>query len=72
MEIAQLILMFGIPLAEKIWQMSQKDSVTQADWDELKKLAAQSARSQMTDALVAAGIDLTSPQAIALLNLTPK
>jgi len=65
-----IILQYGVPFAEKIWTLfSSGKAPSQADWDELKKLAAQTATTQMTDALVRAGIDLNSDTAKALLAL---
>ena len=65
-----IILQYGVPLAEKLWQLasSGKDPA-QADWDALKALTNQTALSQMQDALTRAGIPLDSPQAVALLAL---
>lgn len=65
-----IIAQYGIPLAEKLWQKwSSKVEPTQADWDELKALGSQTARSQMTDAIARAGISLDDPRAIELLKL---
>lgn len=69
--IAQLIITYGLPFAQKVWQMAAAPSVTQADWDALNALASQSARSKMLDALTKAGVDPASPQGQALLALTP-
>lgn len=60
-----------LALAEKLWQLAASGGApTQADWDALGMIAAQTANSQMKDALIRAGIDLNSPQAVALLDLT--
>lgn len=71
--ILQIILQFGVPFAEQIWKMfaGANPTPTQADWDALKALAANTARTRMMDALRANGIDPTSPQGVALLALTP-
>lgn len=71
--IIQAILQFGIPAAEQIWKMFSNPATppTQADWDSLKALAAQSARSKMQATLLANGIDPASPAGVALLALTP-
>jgi len=70
--IISLIISQGIPVAEKLWQIWQnKTTVTQADWDSLKVLGQQTARSNMLQALARNGIDPASPQGIALLALTP-
>lgn len=56
-----LIVQYGIPLAELVWQKIEAAKagtpVTQGDWDTLKKLASQDATSQMADALVRNNID---------------
>ena len=70
--IIQLILQLGIPIAEQVWKMFQSPAgPTQADWDALKALSANTARTRMLDALKANGIDPASPQGVALLALTP-
>ena len=70
--IISLILTQGIPVAEKLWQLwASKTEVTQADWDALKALGKQTARSNMLLALANNGIDPASPQGVALLALTP-
>lgn len=67
-----VILQYGLPFAEKLWQQwtSGKDP-TQADWDALKGLAQNTARSQMVAALARAGIPLDDPKAVALLAQVP-
>jgi hypothetical protein len=70
--IITLIISQGIPVAEKLWQIWQsKTDISQADWDSLKAMGKQSARSNMLLALARNGVDPTSPQGIALLALTP-
>ena len=65
-----LIIQYGIPAAEKIWQMVTSGAdPTQADWDALKKLVNQTPLSQMQDALARAGIPLDDPRAVAFLAL---
>ena len=65
-----LIVKYGIPFAEKIWKLFTAGGVpTEADWLELRALSDQTARSQMTDALIRAGIPLDSNEAKALLAL---
>lgn len=67
-----LIISQGLPLAEKLWQLFKAGGEpTQADWDALKALSQETARSQMIKALQRAGIALDSPQAVALLALVP-
>jgi hypothetical protein len=69
--IISLIITQGIPAAEKLWQLwSSKAAVTQADWDALKALSLQNARSNMMLALARNGVDPTSPQGQAFLALT--
>lgn len=67
-----VIIANGLGVAEKLWQLwTNKSTPTQADWDALKVLGQQNARSQMMLALVRAGIDPNSDQGKALLALTP-
>lgn len=71
--ILQLIVQDLIPLAEQVWKMFSNPAYvpTQADWDALKLLSQQTARTRMLDALKSNGIDPASPQGVALLALTP-
>ena len=63
-----VIAQYGIPVAEKIWQLSTSGlAPVQSDWDALNALTKQKAKDIMTAQLVAAGIPLTDPHAIALL-----
>lgn len=65
-----LILNYGLPFAEKLWTLWSAQTVpTQADWDALRALAAQTPLSQMQAALQRAGIPLDDPRAVALLAL---
>lgn len=65
-----LILQYGLPLAEHLFQKwNSTEPVTQADIDALKALAAQTPQTQMRDALARAGVALDSPQAKQLLAL---
>ena len=67
-----LIVKFGVPFAEKIWQLFTAGGVpTPEDWAALRALSQQTARSQMVDALNRAGIALDSPEGIAMLALVP-
>jgi hypothetical protein len=67
-----VIVSNGLAVAEKLWQLfSNNTAPTQADWDALKELGKQNARSQMMLALAQNGIDPASPQGQALLALTP-
>ena len=68
--IISLIISQGIPVAEKLWTLwNSKATPTQADWDALKALGAQNAKSQMLIALSNNGIDPNSPQGQALIAL---
>lgn len=68
--IAQLIIQVGYPVAQAIWQKAESGAqATQADWDALNAMTKQTAVDRMKAQLVAAGIDLASPQAIAMLAL---
>lgn len=67
-----VIVSNGLAVAEKLWQLfSNNTAPTQADWDALKELGKQNARSQMMLALAQNGIDPASPHGQALLALTP-
>lgn len=67
-----LLLQYGLPFVEKIILLwTSKADVTQADWDSLKALAQNNARTQMLAALSRAGIDPNSPQGQALLAQVP-
>ncbi len=66
--IAQLIIAVGIPAAEKIvalWE--SKTPVSTAEFQNLRTLTDQRAQDRMKAALVAAGIPLGDPKALALL-----
>lgn len=68
--IIQLIGQYGLPLAELLWKKwGSTDLPTQADWDQLKALAAQNAKAQMMAALIRNGVDPNSAQGQALLAL---
>lgn len=70
-DIISLIVQVGYPVAVKlIDKVFTKSPVTQADWDSIKADAAQTAKDRMKAQLVAAGIALDSPQAVALLGMT--
>jgi hypothetical protein len=65
-----IIANYGLPLAEKLWQKwSSKSEPTQADWDELKALGAQTMESQLLAALGRNGISASDPRAVELLKL---
>lgn len=69
--LAELIVKYGLPLAESIWKKWSTGTIpAAADWEELRQLASVSFTSQMQAALVRAGIALDSPEAKALLALS--
>lgn len=69
--IAQLIVVYGIPTAEKLVLLwLNNEPVTAERFAELRDLAGQTAKDRMTAALVRAGVPLDSDQARALLALT--
>ena len=72
-QIIQLLITFGpsaVQLIDQIYAKFQnKSDVTAAEWAELRVFASQSAQDRMKAQLLAAGVDLNSPQAVALLAL---
>ncbi len=65
-----IIAQYGLPLAEALWtKWASGSDPTQADWDELKTLAGQSAKDRMTKVLIDHGIDPASAQGKAFLAL---
>ena len=65
-----IIAQYGLPVAEALFQRwSAGTPPTQADFDNLKALAKQSAADVLKAQLVAKGVALDSPQAVALLAL---
>lgn len=72
-EIALLLAKWGpagIDLAQKLWEKwSSGKAPTTADFDELRAIAAKTAKSQMLEALTRAGIDPDSEQGRAMLAL---
>ena len=63
-----LILQYGIPVAEKVWQLAAtKSEPTQADWDALKLLAAVSAKDQVLAAITRNNIPVDSQLAKDML-----
>lgn len=70
--IAALILKEGLPVAMQIAQWwSNNAKPTDAEWAALAAKGAQFARQRMALALVQNGVDPTSPEGKALLDLTP-
>lgn len=69
-QLIAIIAQYGLPLAESLFKKWSTGSVpTQADFDELRALASQTASDRLKAALVRAGIPLDDPKAIALLAL---
>jgi len=69
--VASLIVQYGIPFAESIVKKAESGSPpTTADFAELRALEGQTATDKMKAQLVAAGIPLDDPKAVALLALT--
>lgn len=65
-----IIAQYGIPLAEKLFQKwTSGTTPTQADFDELRALASQTAVDRVKARLTAAGIDLNSDQAKQILAM---
>lgn len=63
-----IIVQYGLPVAESLFQKWQSGSVpTQSDFDQLKTMTQQTAKDRLTAQLAAAGIPLTDPKAVALL-----
>lgn len=68
--IATLIAQYGLPFAISVYQKwASGTAPTQADFDELNRLANQKAVDLMKTQLTLAGIPLTDPHAVALLAL---
>lgn len=67
-----LLIQYGFPFVEKVIGLwTSKSTVTLEDWNSLKELAQNNARTQMLAALSRAGIDPASPQGVALLSQVP-
>lgn len=65
-----IIAQYGLPLAESLYQkFTSGTAPTQADFDQLRSLAQQTAQDRMKAKLAAAGIPLDDPKAVALLGL---
>lgn len=71
--LAQLIAQVGLPLALKIYDNFQKRGVvTPEEIAELRALGAQTAQTQMRDAILRAGLDPESEHAKNLLALVTR
>ena len=67
-----LIVQYGLPFAEQMWQnITSGTAPTQAQWDALKAMSTQTARTQLLAAFARAGVDPASPNAVALLATVP-
>lgn len=65
-----LIIEYGLPFAERVWQKwTSGADPSQADWDELKALAAQTPETQLLAAATRTGIDPSDPRIQALLAM---
>ena len=65
-----IIAQEGLPLAEKLFQKWSTGAVpTQADFDELRAQAKQTAADRMKVRLTAVGIPLDDPRALKLIEL---
>jgi hypothetical protein len=65
-----LIAQYGLPYVEQLWKLwTTGTPPTQADFDNLRSLASQTASDRMKANLTAAGIPLTDPHAVSLLAL---
>lgn len=66
----EVILRYGVPFAEKLWSLIQSGAApTAADWEALRLLTTQDARSKMAEALAKNGIDPASELGKSLLEL---
>ena len=67
---AQLILQYGLPLAERICQKwANKEPISQKDWDELNAMAAKTPKSLAMEVIKAKGLNLDDPKVVKLLAL---
>ncbi len=68
--IAGLVVQYGLPLAERIWQKASSNSPpTQADFDELKAMSERTPESLLREVLAANGVSETDPKAIEIFRL---
>ena len=69
-----LLIQYGLPFVDKIfttWTTNPNTVVSLDEWNTLKALAQNTAKSQMLAALSRAGIDPNSDQGKALLSQVP-
>ena len=51
LQLIPVIAQYGVPLAERLWQLAQtQKDPTQADWDALKNLANKSSADYLAEA----------------------
>ena len=68
-----IIAQYGLPLAEKLWaKWSSGAAPTQADWDDLRAAAGQTAKDRMIKMLQDQGIDPASEQGQLFIKLASK
>lgn len=68
--LANLIAQVGLPLALKIYEnVLKRGTVQPEEIAELKRLGAQTAQTQMRDAILRAGLDPNDPKAMDLIRL---
>jgi len=74
-QFALILMQFGVrgfDLADKlVANWSSQEPMTPADVAEMRKLGQRTSRDAVIEALTRAGVALDSPQALALLALTP-
>lgn len=67
-QLAQLIIQVGLPVAEQIWKNATSGKEpTQADWDVLMALSAETPKSRILAAAARAGLAPDDPKVLALL-----
>lgn len=65
-----LIIQYGLPFAQMIWQkVTAGGNVTQADFDELNALAAQTPQTHLQNVAKSLGLPMTDPRIVALAAL---
>ncbi len=69
----EIIAVYGLPLAEKLWtKWASGSDPTQADWDDLRAAVNQSAKDRMIKMLLDQGIDPASEQGQLFIKLASK
>jgi len=72
-QLIPIIAQYGLSLAEKLWQKwSSGATPTQADWDDLRAAAGQTAKDRMVKMLLDQGIDPISEQGKLFIALASK